>query len=310
VSDWYDEVFEDRIRFGLRVERTVFSGKSEYQAIDIVDTKGLGRALALDGRFMTSEGDEFFYHEMLVHPSFVTAPSIARVLVIGGGDGGTVREVLRHAEVERVLLLEIDREVVELSKEHLGTIGTAWDDPRLEVRIADGIEYVKTSAAARSGAGSAEPSDGERGPGESHSTGRGGAAPSRFADTAYDVVLLDGTDPIGPAVGLFDEAFYRGVARMLSPRGVFVLQSESPILTRDLFFEIQDTLAKVYPRVHPYFAPVPCYAGGFWSFTFCSFEVDPLAIRDERAVAIEPSSKVYNRDYHRAVFARPSYARR
>jgi spermidine synthase len=124
------------------------------------------------------------------------------------------------------------------------------------------------------------------------------------------VILLDGTDPIGPAVGLFDEAFYRGVARVLSPRGVFVLQSESPILTRDLFFEIQDTLAKVYPRVHPYFAPVPCYAGGFWSFTFCSFEVDPLAIRDERAAAIEPSSKVYNRDYHRAVFARPSYARR
>lgn len=299
MSDWYDEVFEDRIRFGLRVERTVFSGKSEYQAIDIVDTKGLGRALALDGRFMTSEGDEFFYHEMLVHPSFVTAPSIASVLVIGGGDGGTVREVLRHGEVERVLLLEIDRKVVELSKEHLGSIGTAWDDPRLEVRIGDGIEYVKTSAVSRSGAGS--PSGGEWGPGESH-------APR--TDPPYDVILLDGTDPIGPAVGLFDEAFYRGVARVLSPRGVFVLQSESPILTRDLFFEIQDTLAKVYPRVHPYFAPVPCYAGGFWSFTFCSFEVDPLAIRDERAAAIEPSSKVYNRDYHRAVFARPSYARR
>jgi spermidine synthase len=275
VSDWIDEVFEDRIRFGLRVEKTIFSGKSEYQTIDIVETKGLGRALLLDGRFMTSEGDEFFYHEMLVHPAFVTAPSIARVLVIGGGDGGTVREVLRHREVERVLLLEIDRRVVELSKEHLSTIGTAWHDPRLEVRIGDGIEYVKSSD-----------------------------------EPPFDVILLDGTDPIGPAVGLFDEPFYRGVARMLAPDGVFVLQSESPILTRPLFFEIQDTLARVYPRVAPYFAPVPCYAGGFWSFTFASRTVDPLAIRDERADAIEAGSKVYNRDYHRASFARPTYARR
>ena len=154
--------------------------------------------------FMTSEYDEFLYHEMLAHPAMTTAPRIERVLVIGGGDGGTVREVLRHSEGKACVMIEIDQLVVDASKEYLPGIGTAWDDPRLDVRFIDGIDYVKTSK-----------------------------------DEKYDVILLDGTDPVGPGAVLFDEAFYAGCKRMLAEDGVMALQSESPLLMLDTFVETQ-----------------------------------------------------------------------
>lgn len=271
---WYDETFEDHTRLGLRVKETLFSDRSDYQTIEVVDTVGFGRVLIIDGVFMTSEYDEFLYHEMLVHPALTTAPRIARVLVIGGGDGGTVREVLRHAGVEHCVMIEIDEMVVSASQEHLSSIGTAWNDPRLDVRFIDGIDYVKNSN-----------------------------------DSKFDVVLLDGTDPVGPGAVLFDEAFYRGCKRMLATGGVMALQSASPLLMMDVFARTQHKLRKQFAEVHPYTGPVPLYGTGTWSWTWCSDSGSPLIPDPTRLSAIVDGSRAYNEEIHRAVFALPNYVR-
>jgi spermidine synthase len=208
---WYDETFDGHTRLGLRVKETLFSEQSDHQKIEVIATESFGRVLVIDNVFMTSEYDEFLYHEMLAHPAMTTAPSIERVLVIGGGDGGTVREVLRHSDVKRCVMIEIDELVVEASKTYLPGIGTAWDDPRLDLRFIDGVEYVKKSN-----------------------------------DERYDVILLDGTDPVGPGALLFDEAFYAGCKRMLAEGGVMALQSESPLLMMDVFVETQHKLRRLF----------------------------------------------------------------
>lgn len=272
---WYGETFDDHTRLGLRVKETLFSGQSPYQKVEVIDTVGFGRVLVIDNVFMTSEYDEFLYHEMLVHPALTTAPSIERVLVIGGGDGGTVREVLRHSEVKACVMIEIDEMVVDASKKYLTSIGTAWADPRLEVRFIDGIEYVKESA-----------------------------------DEAYDVVLLDGTDPVGPGAVLFDESFYEGCKRMLVPDGVMALQSESPLLMMEVFVETQHKLRNLFSEVHPYMGPVPLYGTGTWSWTWCSNTGEPLMANEERQAEIVEGSKAYNEDLHRAIFALPNYVKR
>ena len=272
---WYDETFNEHTRLGLLVEETLFSEQSRFQKIEVIDTVGFGRVLVIDGVFMTSEYDEFLYHEMLAHPALTTAPSIDRVLVIGGGDGGTVREVLRHPDVRQCVMIEIDEMVVNASKQYLPGIGTAWDDPRLDLRFIDGIEYVKTST-----------------------------------DDAYDVILLDGTDPVGPGAVLFDEEFYRGCKRMLSPSGVMALQSESPLLMMDIFVKTQHKLRDLFSEVHPYLGPVPLYGTGIWSWTWCSDTGEPLRPIPERQEAIVEASKAYNQDLHQAIFALPNYVKR
>lgn len=273
MSLWYGETF-GATRLQLRVTKSLFSGESEFQKVEIFDTDVYGRVLAIDSVFMTSEKDEFFYHEMLVHPALLTHPDPKRVLVIGGGDGGTVREVLRHPGVEACVMIEIDELVVQASKEHLPMIGTAWDDPRLDVRFADGIKYVKES-------------DEEK----------------------YDIVLLDGTDPVGPGEVLYQMEFYQGVKRMLKDGGIFALQSESPVLMSKTFFELQGKLKRLYGEVHPYFGPVPIYASGIWSWTWATDAGNPRDFDETRAHAIAAGSRYYNPDIHRAAFARPNYVR-
>ncbi len=268
---WYDEIFEDTCRFGLRVEKQLFYGRSEYQTVEIFETSGFGRVLLIDSLYMTSERDEHLYHEMLVNPVMTVAPAIKDVLVIGGGDGGTVREVLSYQGVERVTLVEIDGMVVEACKKYLGSIGSAWDDPRLEIKIADGIDYVKNAAAG-----------------------------------SVDVILLDHSDPVGPAEGLFNQYFYDACKRLLRKGGVFCLQSESPQLQEKTFFEIITTLKKVFGKVHPYFGTVPIYATGAWSWTFASDEADPMQFDTDRMAMAEARCKYYNRDIHRGAFALPN----
>jgi len=275
MSLWYDETFHGHTRLGLLSKETLFSAQSPYQKIEVIDTVGFGRVLIIDNVFMTSEYDEFLYHEMLAHPALTTAPRIERVLVIGGGDGGTVREVLRHPDVKECVMIEIDEMVVDTSKRFLPGIGTAWDDPRLDVRFIDGTEYVQMST-----------------------------------DAPFDVILLDGTDPVGPGAVLFDERFYAGCKRMLAPAGVMALQSESPLLMMDIFVEIQHKLRNLFSEVHPYLGPVPLYGTGTWSWTWCSNTGEPLRPIHERQQAIVEGSKAYNEDLHQAMFALPNYVKR
>jgi len=275
MASWFDEIFEKSTRFGCRVDRKVFSGRSEYQKVDVFDTEIFGRTLAIDDIFMTSEKDEFYYHEMLVHPALTTCPRIQDVLVIGGGDGGTVREIAKYDEVERILVVEIDPTVVDVCRKHLSSIGTAWDDPRLEVRITDGIEFVKKAQAE-----------------------------------SFDVILLDGCDPVGPALGLFNEDFYHGVRKLLKKDGAFVLQSESPFLFHDVFMEIQQTLGGIFSRVHPYFGPVPIYMSGYWSWTYAADRVDHLDMIESRVENVEKTCRYYNREIHTASFVLPNELRK
>jgi len=274
ADNWYDEVFEGRIRLGLKVSQMLHTERSEFQQIDVFDSEAMGRTLALDGVLQTSEVDERFYHEMLVHPALCTAPSIRRVLVIGGGDGGTAREVLRHREVEYCRMVEIDRRVVELSRQYLPTIGTAWDDPRLDLVFGDGVAHVTSEDV--------EP---------------------------YDVVILDGSDPVGPSLGLFGRDFYAGVARVLAPNGVFALQSESPFLMERTFTAIQAALPEFFPRSAPYLGWVPLYGTGMWSWTLAGPTLDHQNLHESRIEAIADGCRVYSAEIHRACFALPPLVR-
>lgn len=270
--DWYTEDFRGVLRFGLAVRERLWSGRSAFQEIEVLDTDAFGRVLVLDGIFQTSERDEHVYHEMLVHPALCTAPDVRRVLVIGGGDGGTVREVLRHPGVERVVQVEIDADVVEVSKRFLPSIGgTAWDDSRLDLRIGDGVAFVR---------------DGDSPP--------------------FDVIVLDGSDPIGPSSGLFDHAFYRDCARALTPNGVFVAQTESPFLHRELYGEIVGALRSAFGHAASCFAPVPLYSAGPWSFTLASGEPVPGPIVAARADAVAPACRYWNPRLHDAAFVEPN----
>ncbi|HEY8427357.1 MAG TPA: polyamine aminopropyltransferase [Sandaracinaceae bacterium] len=271
---WYFETFGDRIEFGLRVTATLHRERSEHQLVEIFETPAFGKVLALDGVFMTSVGDEFFYHEMIAHPALCTAPRIERVLVIGGGDGGTAREVLRHAGVRELVLVEIDRAVVDACRVHLPELG-AWDDPRLRVVIDDGVRFVREVEPA-----------------------------------SFDVVILDGSDPVGPAEGLFDRTFFENVRRALREDGVFVAQSESPMAYEETFYAIVRELGEVFGRAHPYFGAVPLYGIGPWTWTYASATVDPRELRLERAGAVEAGCRYWTREIHHAAFALPAFVRR
>jgi spermidine synthase len=275
MAFWFEEDFQDRVRLGLRVTRSLFHGRSEYQTIDIVDTEPYGVTLLLDGAYMTSVADEFHYHELIAHPALTSAPSIRRVLVIGGGDGGTVREVLRYREVEHVTMCEIDGQVIEACKQHLTAFGVPWNDPRLRLQVGDGVAYLRD-----------------------------------YRGEKFDVILVDGADPVGPAEGLFTSPFYDACKAQLAPQGVLVSQTEAPLLMREDFLRIQKTLRSAFARVHPYFGPVPIYPSGSWSWTFASDAVDPFPPREDRLAQVENGCRYYNRDIHRAAFVQPNWLRK
>jgi spermidine synthase len=275
MSLWYDETYENKSRFGLQVTRTLFHGHSEFQSVDIFDTTLFGKTLVLDGTYQTSVGDEYYYHEMIVHPALTTAPQIKRVVVIGGGDGGSVREVLRYQEVERVTMVEIDGLVIEACKEHMPEIGRSWNDPRLEVRVQDGVAFVE-----------------------------------KYKGDSLDAIIIDGPDPVGPAEGLFKSEFYRHCSDKLSDKGVLAVQSESPQVMTERFVRIVSELKKVFRFVYPYFGPVPIYPSGGWSYVYASNNVNPFQIIEPRIQQVENGCRYYNRDIHRAAFAVPNTLKR
>lgn len=270
---WIDEVYEDR-RFGA-LGKTVFARQSAFQNIQIVETAALGRALLLDGMWMTAERDERIYHEMLAQPALTTAKKIQDVLVIGGGDGGTVREVLRHAEVRRCVMVEIDGDVVDVCQQHLPTIGTAWDDPRLDVQIGDGAVFVDSCEAAE-----------------------------------FDVILVDGADPIGPAAVLFSAVFFGGCKRILRPGGVICAQGGSPTVQAAEHVGAIRAMGQHFRAVAPLYAPVGIYPGGAWSFIWASDSTaDPRSPQTDRVSAIVDGCAWYNAEVHAGAFAVPNSVR-
>lgn len=274
TGPWINEEFGRAQRLALHVEQMLHQSRSRYQEIEVFTNAIFGTVLRLDGIFQTSTLDEAHYHELLVHPALCCVERPRRVLVIGGGDGGTAREVLRHPEVEACLMVEIDGDVVEACKRHLPGMG-AWDDPRLDLIIGDGVRYLAE----------AEPD-------------------------SFDAILLDGSDPVGPSKGLFGKGFYEDARRALAPGGVFALQSEAFHVTSDVFYEIQTLLQQVFPEVHPYVGSVPLYGCGHWTWTFASADRTPEQLDEARADALGREGEVYEASVHRAAFVLPLDVRR
>ncbi len=275
---WFTERNE-HIAMSLRHKGDrLFGQQSDFQKVEIFDTYAYGRLLTLDGMVMTTEKDEYVYHEMISHVAMQSLNSPKRVLVIGGGDGGVIREVLRYESVENVVMVEIDGMVVEASKEFLPEIACEFDNPKLDLQIADGIEYVKNAA-----------------------------------NESFDLVIVDSTDPVGPGEGLFKAEFYRDAHRILKADGVMVTQSESPRFNTKVFQEIFECYRSIFGdnRVRCYLAYIPTYPTGMWSFSFSSkSDLDPIQGRDWEAVdafTLKHDLQYYNSKIHQAAFAMPGY---
>ncbi|MBI4061944.1 MAG: polyamine aminopropyltransferase [Elusimicrobia bacterium] len=269
---WVDETYQGVVRTGFRLKKRIFKGRSPFQEIEIVETAGHGRLLLIDGMTMVSERDEFVYHEMIAHPALFLHPKPRRVLVIGGGDGGTVRETLKHKSVESCTLVEIDALVVSASRRHLPRTAAALSDPRVRVLIEDGVKF---------------------------------AAETR---EAFDVVIVDSTEPFGPAKELFGPSFYKDVRRILTKDGIVASQAGSP------FYEIA-TIKNLFGIMRPVFPVVEAclfsnltYPGGLWAFTLATKGLHP--VRDFVAARVGASKMKlgwYNAEIHAGSFALPSF---
>jgi spermidine synthase len=273
---WVDEVF-DGARYGL--EATILEEHtSPFQRVTIVDSRRYGRGLLLDGCWMTAERQERHYHEALVHPALCGAERIERVLVIGGGDGGTARECLRHAGVRHLDMVEIDGLVVELARRHLPSLGDGcWDDPRFHLTVGDGIAWAADAA-----------------------------------DASYDVVIVDGSDPAGPAEGLFNRAFFGHCRRILRPGGVFATQSESPEAFRQVHIDTILLLREVFGHADPLYGWVPMYPSGWWSWTFAASGGRRYLVPDPaRAAAVGEGCAIWSPRWQRGAFeAVPAFIER
>jgi len=269
---WFTERVNGVVGNTIRVRERIFSGRSDYQKIEILDTYHYGRTLVLEGSVQLTEKDEFTYHEMISHVPLFTHPHPEHVLVIGGGDGGTIREVMKHSSVTRATLVEIDPVVIEKSKQFLPFVSCEMGNPRVEVIIQDGTQYVKQH------------------------------------ERTFDVILIDSTDPVGPAVALYQEGFFQDVYTALKDDGIMVAQSESPFFDQPIVRELYAILKPLFPIRKMYLAPVPCYPSGLWSFVFCSKKYDPIAdarLGEPRRLNLD--TRYYNEAIHRAAFAIPNF---
>ncbi len=268
---WYSEKQTKDLGITCKVRETLHVERTRFQHLAVLDTYEFGRMLVLDGAIQTTIRDEFIYHEMIVHVPLFTHGNPRRVAIIGGGDGGTVREVLKHPSVEEVVLVEIDGKVIEASKRFLPEISCGLEDERVTVIIGDGIKHIKENKGQ------------------------------------YDVVLVDSTDPVGPATGLFSQEFYKNVYEALGEDGLFVAQTESPFFNGEFVAQIFTSVSNVFPICRLYLTDIPTYPSGFWSFTMGSKKYDPLQVNTEEIPEI--SCKYYTPDLHKSAFTLPRFVK-
>lgn len=271
---WFTEPHTDTCAFQIQVKRPLHHEVSAFQRIDFYESYDFGVFFTLDGYMMVNEKDEFIYHDMIVHVPKAANPDIRDVLVIGGGDGGTVRELLRYPDIRSIDLVEIDGRVVDLCRTYFPWTAPSFDDPRTTVHIEDGVAFV---------------------------AGR---------EKAYDLIIVDSTDPIGPGEGLFSEAFYRDCHKALRENGILVNQHESPYYDNDAkeMQRAHGKLRKVFPVCGVYQFHMPTYPSGHWLFGFASKGIHP--VRDLDAAAWEAyglKTRYYNAALHRGAFALPTY---
>ncbi len=271
---WFDEALELEAgrTLKIKINRLLEQYDSAFQRIEIYETKPFGRMLVLDGVIMCTEWDEHAYHEMITHVPLCVHPNPENVLVIGGGDGGTIREVLKHPEVKRVDLCEIDGDVVRLCIKHLPTMACSFNDKRVTVYNEDGAEFVKDRK------------------------------------DVYDIIIVDSSDPIGPAEVLFSEGFYLAMKGSLREKGIATTQSESFYYHGDIVERLAGFAKKHYAMSGYYFTVVPTYPSGIIGFTFCSKGPHPLDdLNVKKAERLQKDCTYYNTGIHRASFALPNF---
>lgn len=275
----YNELYHRNTGLTIGIEETLFNEISSYQLTEIFLSDTWGKLLVIDGMVMLSEYDEFVYHEMLAHVPLNTHSDPKQVLIIGGGDGGTAREVLKHPAVQNVDLAEIDETVIRACKQHMPEVGD-WENPRLNVRITNGIDYIKNS------------------------------------EDQYDVILVDGSDPVGPAAELFRKEFYQHCNKALKQDGVMATQCESPWINsyHSHMKEVSDAMGELFSTHRPYLASIPLYPAGLWCFMLGSKSSDPISSESlDRAASNTTTNgnsfKYYNPEIHRSAFSLPNFVR-
>ncbi|MBE6838927.1 MAG: polyamine aminopropyltransferase [Ruminococcus sp.] len=270
---WFTEKHTDDAQFSIKVKEQLYSGKSYYQDIAILDTYEFGRILTLDGYIMLTEKDEYIYHEMMVHVPMACNPDIKNVLVIGAGDGGTVRELTRYSTIENIDMVEIDEKVIEVCKEFLPQTACRFDDERVHVSIADGLKYV------------------------------------RKKENFYDLIIVDSTDPFGPGEGLFTREFYGNCFKALTENGILVNQHESTYYDSyvDMVKRTHRRIGGVFPVSMVYQAHIPTYPSGHWLFGFASKNIHPVHdIKEDEWNSLGLEMKYYNTELHKGSFALPN----
>lgn len=273
---WYTEKHTDNVKFSIKIDKALYSEETEFQRIDILESKEFGRIFTLDGLMMVTEKDEFIYHDMIVHIPMATNLNIKKVLVIGAGDGGTIRELTRYSSIEKIDMVEIDKRVVDVCKEYLKQTACKLNDERVNIFYEDGLKFVRNK------------------------------------ENEYDLIIVDSTDPFGPGEGLFTKEFYGNCYKALTEEGILVNQHESPYY--DYYAKsMQDAHEKIYGlfKIHKvYQAHIPTYPSGHWLFGFASKKYDP--VKDLNAEAwnkLGIKTKYYNTDIHVGCFALPTYVK-
>ena len=271
---WFTEKHTEHVKFSIQVDRQLYSSQSEFQRIDIFSSKEFGRFLTLDGYMMLTQKDEFIYHEMMVHVPMAVHPKVRKVLVIGGGDGGTARELIRYPAIEQIDVVEIDEEVVSACRTHLPQTACGFDDERVRLYYEDGLKYVR-----------------------------------RYED-AYDLILVDSTDPFGPGEGLFTKEFYGNCYKALKADGIMVNQHESPFYPNDAVAmqRAHKRIVDSFPISKVYQAHIPTYPSGHWLFGFASKKYHPIKdIREDEWNKLGIKTKYYTTKLHKGAFYLPKY---
>jgi spermidine synthase len=268
---WFTEKQTPRHGITTKVTESLHSEQTQFQQLDMLKTEEFGNMLVLDGMVMTTEVDEFVYHEMVTHVPLFTHPNPKKVLVVGGGDGGAIREVLKHPSVEKAVLVDIDGKVIEHSKTYLPSIASGLEHPKVEVQVADGFMHIHDNK------------------------------------NAYDVIMVDSTEPVGPAAKLFEKGFYKGIYDALTEEGIFVAQSDNPWFHGDLIRKVCADVKDIFPITRLYTCNIPTYPSGMWTFTLGSKKFDPLEVDIQLIPEIE--TKYYTPELHQACFVLPRFVK-
>ena len=274
---WFSEPHTPNVKLSIRVDRQLYSGQSEFQRNDVCESPEFGRFLVLDGYIMLTEKDEFIYHEMITHVPMAVHPHVEKALVIGAGDGGVVRELTKYPEIKQIDMVEIDEQVVQISRAYLPRTACRLDDQRVSIHYEDGLKFVRSK------------------------------------ENEYDLIIVDSTDPFGPGEGLFTKEFYGNCYKALREEGIMVNQHESPFYEEDATacMRAHKRIVESFPISRVYQAHIPTYPSGHWLFGFASKRYHPVRDLDgERWLARELDTKYYTPRLHEGAFCLPAYVER